>query len=96
MEESIQIAFNLMAAPFGLLALYYGYKGYHATKGGLKAYKYYFVAMISVGVVLFLDLLRLLKILDTLEFLMEFALFISAIFFMFAFKDLLEFLFEIR
>jgi hypothetical protein len=72
--------------------MYYGYRGYLATKGGLKAYKYFFIAMISVGAVLFFDLLRLLETILGWEFLIEVSFLMAAIFFMLAFMDMFKFL----
>jgi hypothetical protein len=95
MEDLVSIALNLLAAPFGIPAMYYGYKGYRVTRGGLRAYKYFFVAMTSVGAVLFFDLLfRIMSdyTYTGLEFLVEFAFLVAAIFFMLAFKDMYEFL----
>jgi hypothetical protein len=92
--DNVQLALNLLAAPFGLPAMYYGYRGYLATRGGLKAYKYFFIAMVSVGAVLFFDLFRLLRVPGFAEFeiLIEVAFLVAALFFMLAFRDMVRFL----
>ncbi|NOZ76202.1 MAG: hypothetical protein GXO65_00680 [Euryarchaeota archaeon] len=56
---TIRIALNLLSAPFGFTAMYYGYKGYSTTKGGLGAYKYFFYAMTGLGAAVLFDLLDL-------------------------------------
>lgn len=89
--ENIQIIFNLASAPFGLAAMYYGYLGYRATKGGLKTYSYFFLAMTSLGATMLADLLWLLRY-NPFEYLVEIGLFIVAVFFMLAFRDMHKFL----
>jgi hypothetical protein len=92
-ERTLAIMLNLLAAPFGLPAMYYGYMGYKVTKGGLKAYQYFFVAMAAVGAVLLFDLLfEVLGLSNSLGVLVEVAFLMAAMFFMFAFKDMYEFL----
>jgi hypothetical protein len=59
-DIQIQILLNLLSAPFGFSAMYYGYKGYTATRGGLKAYKYFFFAMTGLGAAVLFDLLCLI------------------------------------
>lgn len=93
MELQLQIAFNLLSAPFGFAALYYGYKGYRQTKNGLKAYGYFLLAMFWLGAVMLLDLLRMILGLDTF-FLIQLLLLIVAACFFLAFKDLYHFLFK--
>jgi|GEM_PF-3018242 uncharacterized membrane protein len=88
-----QILLNVISAPFGVAALYYGYKGYEATKGGLKAYKYFFLAMVGLGTAMLLDLLRLLGMLSSsAEFLFELSLMIVAVLMLLSFKNLHDFL----
>ncbi len=93
MELQLQIAFNLLSAPFGFAALYYGYKGYRQTKNGLKAYGYFLLAMFWLGAVMLLDLLRMILGVETL-FLIQLLLLIVAVCFFLAFKDLYRFLFK--
>lgn len=87
----IQIIFNLASAPFGFAAMYYGYLGYRQTKGGLKAYLYFFLAMTGLGAVMLADLLWILGY-SPFEFLVEAGLLIVAVFFMLAFRDMYKFL----
>lgn len=92
-EIQVRIFLNLLAAPFGFSAWYYGYKGYKTTRGGLSAYKYYFLAMTAVGAVLFFDLLKLMGVLPPkLEYFIELSFLAASISLMLAFRDLLQFL----
>lgn len=92
-EVQIQIFLNLLAAPLGFSAWYYGYRGYKATKGGLSAYKYYFLAMTAIGAVLFFDLLKLIEILPPkLQYFIELSFLAASVSLMLAFRDLLQFL----
>lgn len=92
-EHTISISFNLISAPFGFAALYYGYRGYMKTRGGLRAFPYFLLAMVGLGATMLFDLLRLLNISDE-TFLLELGTLIVAVFFMLAFKDLDDFLSE--
>lgn len=84
---------DLISVPFGSLALYYGYKGHLQTRGGLKALPYFFLAMAGMGVVILIDILRLIGLLpQNLLFLQQLFLAAVAVFFMLAFKDLYIFL----
>jgi hypothetical protein len=87
------VILNLASAPFGLAAMYYGYRGYLATRGGLKAYKYFFVAMTALGAAMLFDLLRLIGVMAGRgEYLFEIALVVVAFFMLLSFKDLHDFL----
>ncbi len=87
-----QVLLDLLSVPFGSLALYYGYRGYVKTRGGLKAYGYFFLAMVGMGFVILLDVLRLLNLLpQSMLFLHQLFHALVAILFMLAFKDLYEF-----
>lgn len=91
-ETTLRVIFNLVAAPFGFTALYYGYRGYLETRGGLDAYKYYLIAMTGIGAGLLFDLLILLKLMPVhLGYLIELSFLVAAIFFMLAFKDIVDF-----
>jgi hypothetical protein len=89
----LNIILNLASAPFGFAAMYYGYRGYLATKGGLKAYKYFFIAMIGLGAAMLFDLLRIVGYLHGIaEYLLETALIAVALFMLLSFKNLHDFL----
>lgn len=89
----LSLIFNIMSIPLGLVAVYYGYLAYKHVKGGLRAYYYFFFAMLGLGGVIALNIVRLLDILpknfSSLEGLL---LVIIALFFMLTFKDLHEFM----
>lgn len=88
---NIEIIFNLASAPFGFAAMYYGYLGYRQTKGGLRAYLYFFLAMTGLGATMLFDILQILGY-SPFEYLVEAGLFVVAVFFMLAFKDMYKFL----
>lgn len=93
-ETQVQLVFILASMPFGLAALWYGYKGYRATKWGMTAYTYFLFALIALGNAVLLDLLRLIG-LERYIFIksfMEIALFVAAACFMLAFRDMYRFL----
>lgn len=83
----------MVSIPFGSLALYYGYRGYLQTKGGLKALPYFLLAMTGMGLVILLDVLRLSGLMPpSLLFMQQFFHAAVAVFFMLAFRDLHSFL----
>lgn len=89
----LQVLLDLLSVPFGTLALYYGYKGYKKTRGGLKAYAYFLLAMAAMGIVILLDVLRLLSLLPaSMLFLQQTLLAVVSVLFLLAFKDLYEFI----
>ncbi len=93
MSVQILAALNILSAPFGFIAMYYGYKGYIATRGGLKVYQYFFIATTSVGAILLFNLVfRIMGIFPEMAFLVELAFLMASIFYMLAFKDMYEFL----
>jgi hypothetical protein len=99
--ETTQIIMNLTSAPFGFIAMYYGYKGYEATKGGLEAYKYFFFAMTGLGAAVLFDLLRLIargwpesfiaKFGGYYHHLMHLSLIFVAVFMLLSFMDIYKF-----
>ncbi len=91
-ETTLRVIFNLSAVPFGFSAMYYGYRGYQATKGGLNAYKYYLIAMTGIGAGFLFDLLILIGLMPGhLAYLMEMAFLVATVFLMLAFKDIVDF-----
>jgi hypothetical protein len=93
-DSQVQLVFILASMPFGLAALWYGYRGYKATKWGMTAYTYFLFALIALGNAVILDLFRLrgLEQYILIKSFMEIALFIAAVFFMLAFRDMHRFL----
>jgi hypothetical protein len=93
-ESTVQLFFILASMPFGLAALWYGYKGYKTTKWGMTAYTYFLFALIGLGNAVLLDLFRLLGLerYIFIESFMEIALFVAALCFMFAFRNMYRFL----
>jgi hypothetical protein len=87
----LQIGLNLASAPFGFAAMYYGYLGYMKTKGGLKAFLFYLLAMTALGATMLFDLLRLMGF-TSIESLIELGTFLVALFFFLAFKNIHDFL----
>lgn len=93
-EAKVQLFFILASMPFGLAALWYGYKGYKATKWGMTAYTYFLLALVGLGNAVLLDLLRVIG-LERYIFIksfMEIALFVAAVCFMLAFRNMHRFL----
>jgi hypothetical protein len=97
-EITPQLIFILASMPFGLAALWYGYKGYKATKWGLTAYTYFLFALIGLGNAVLLDLFRLLGLerYIYIKSFMEIALFVAAVCFLLAFRDMYRFLSSTR
>jgi hypothetical protein len=93
-ESQVQLVFILASMPFGLAALWYGYMGYKATKWGMTAYTYFLLALIALGNAVLLDLFRLqgLEQYIFIKSFMEIALFIAAVCFMLAFRNMHRFL----
>ncbi len=93
-EITPQLIFILASLPFGTAALWYGYRGYKATKWGLTAYTYFLFALIGLGNAVLLDLLRLLGLEQYIyiKSFMEIALFVAAVCFLLAFRDMYRFL----
>ncbi len=99
--ELVQTTLNVMSAPFGFTAMYYGYKGYRATRGGLKAYKYFFFAMFGLGAAMLFDLIFLLTKVLSYPFLIPYlpyfdyamggALIFVALFMALSFRDIYNF-----
>lgn len=87
------VVLDLISMPFGSLALYYGYRGYTQTRGGLRALPYFLLAMTGMGIVILVDILRLTGLMPPrLLFMQQFFHAAVAIFFMLAFRDLHSFL----
>lgn len=88
---NIEIIFNLASAPFGFAGLYYGYRGYKLTEGGLSAYKYFFFVMLGLGAAMLFDLLRILGYFRSMEYFFELILLAVAFFMLLSFRGLCEF-----
>jgi hypothetical protein len=92
-HEILAISLNLLSVPFGLMALYYGIRGYRATEGGLKAYTYFLLAVLSYGVFMLMDLFRLLGIFPLwADLLMEVFHLLTAVAMFLAFRYLYRFI----
>lgn len=89
-----QLIFALASMPFGIAALWYGYRGYKATKWGFTAYTYFLFALIGLGNAVLLDIFRLLGLEGYIyiKSFMEIALFVAAVCFLLAFRDMYRFL----
>jgi len=88
--QLLEIIFILLSWAFGIFAWYFGYQVYAATRGKSRFYIYFFFGGLSVGMILVLRILGLLKLYEIESWLVayDFFLMLSAILMMLGFREM--------